>query len=427
MTEISLKELKDLADDNEIDLSARGLTAVPKALPQVPRLTSIDLGSNKITVLPQSLCTMTRLVRLELGSNLLDHLPDNIGALVHLEHLDLYNNQIEELPLSFANLQALRWLDLKKNPLVPELLKAAGNCGSEKECRQAAVSVVAHMKEVAKAHKVQMLKQQKIGEKIQEVKMETKEPAHKNKKKQQKKEEPHAPSKSNGPSNTNQKAKFSQVKEPRREKETPKPATPRRGFLSRMIRFLFKTTLMAIVISGLAATVGILFNCADGGKNIAGSKPLCADLTKLAEFKSPSPRFLTNVRNTYGTVYKGYWARVQPTVAVAQKKWSEFHREFVKSDIGLVVDRYYHKVHAFVVDKTLKFCVAIEKWWESDGRERLGGLVDTAKVTFGVVMEIGKDLFQLTFEALQSFYHRVEMFVGIWSRQGLSKAIEAGL
>lgn len=33
--EISLKELKDLADDNEIDLSARGLTTVPKALPQV--------------------------------------------------------------------------------------------------------------------------------------------------------------------------------------------------------------------------------------------------------------------------------------------------------------------------------------------------------------------------------------------------------
>ncbi|KAK6056624.1 leucine Rich repeat-containing domain protein [Cooperia oncophora] len=95
MTEISLKELKDLADDNEIDLSARGLTAVPKALPQVPRLTHVDLGSNKITVLPPSLCTMTRLVRLELGSNQLDHLPDNIGALVHLEHLDLYNNQIE--------------------------------------------------------------------------------------------------------------------------------------------------------------------------------------------------------------------------------------------------------------------------------------------------------------------------------------------
>ncbi|KHJ79095.1 hypothetical protein OESDEN_21268 [Oesophagostomum dentatum] len=63
MAEISLKELKDLADDNEIDLSARGLTTVPKALPQVPRLTSIDLGSNKITILPTSLCTMTRLVR----------------------------------------------------------------------------------------------------------------------------------------------------------------------------------------------------------------------------------------------------------------------------------------------------------------------------------------------------------------------------
>ncbi|KHJ79094.1 leucine Rich repeat-containing domain protein [Oesophagostomum dentatum] len=137
--------------------------------------------------------------RLELGSNLLDHLPDNIGALVHLEHLDLYNNQIEELPLSFSNLNALKWLDLKKNPLVPDLLKVAGNCGSEKECRQAAVSVVGYMKEMSKAHKEQMLKQQKVNEKIQEVREETKEPTHKNKKKHHNKKDEHpAVAKHNG-------------------------------------------------------------------------------------------------------------------------------------------------------------------------------------------------------------------------------------
>ncbi|KIH65644.1 hypothetical protein ANCDUO_04033 [Ancylostoma duodenale] len=89
-----------------------------QAIKGVPRLTHIDLGSNKITVLPPSLCQMTRL----------------------------------ELPLSFSKLNALKWLDLKKNPLVPDLLKVTGNCGSEKECRQAAVNVVAYMKEMSREH-----------------------------------------------------------------------------------------------------------------------------------------------------------------------------------------------------------------------------------------------------------------------------------
>ncbi|KAK5965710.1 Leucine-rich repeat domain containing protein [Trichostrongylus colubriformis] len=434
MAELSLKELKDLADDNEIDLSARGLTAVPKALPQVPRLTHIDLGSNKITVLPSSLCTITRLVRLELGSNLLDHLPDNIGNLVHLEHLDLYNNQIEELPLSFSNLNALRWLDLKKNPLSPELLKVTGNCGSEKECRQAALNVVSYMKELHKVHNIQMMKQQKVNEKIQEVK-ETKEPTHKSKKKHHNKKDDaaHQAVKNNVPSKANNNAKFSQAREAKKEKEQPKSVRTNRGFFSRMIRFLIQLSFMSVVLAGLAATVGILLNCSDGGKGIPGSKPLCADLSKLAEFKRPSPRFFSNIQKTYGTVFNGYYARVQPTVLAAKKKWNDFHREFVKSDIGLVIDRYYHKIHAFVVDTFLKFVrflqnqrVALEQWWERDGRDRLGGVVDTIHVTVSVVGEIIKDLLQLAFEALQAFYHRVEVFVSNWSARGLSKAIEAG-
>ncbi|XGW13535.1 hypothetical protein V3C99_000114 [Haemonchus contortus] len=435
MTELSLKELKDLADDNEIDLSARGLTAVPKSLPQIPRLTHIDLGSNKITVLPASLCMMTRLVRLELGSNLLDHLPDNIGALVHLEHLDLYNNQIEELPLSFSNLNALRWLDLKKNPLSPELLKVTGNCGSEKECRQAALNVVSYMKELHKVHNIQMLKQQKVHEKIQEVK-EAKEPMHKNKKKHHNRKEDaahQAAAKANGPANVNNKAKFSQAREPKKEREPPKPVRTNRGFFSRMIRFLVKLSLMSVILASLAATVGILLNCADGGKSIPGSKPLCADLAKLTEFKSPSPRFFANIQKTYGTVFNGYYARVQPTVFAVKTKWNEFHREFVKSDIGLVIDRYYHKVHAFIVDTSLSIVrflqtqrVAVEHWWETDGRDRLAGAIDAIYVTATVMTEIIKDLLQLSFEALQAFYHRVEVFVSIWSSRGLAKAIEAG-
>ncbi|KHJ82326.1 hypothetical protein OESDEN_17981, partial [Oesophagostomum dentatum] len=195
------------------------------------------------------------------------------------------------------------------------------------------------MKEMSKAHKEQMLKQQKVNEKIQEVREETKEPTHKNKKKHHNKKDEHpAVAKHNEPTQANNKPKFSQSKESRKENQTAKTVKPQRGFFSRTIRSLIKFTLTFGVIAVLAATVGILLNCADGAKNIKGSKPLCADLTKLSEFKSPSPLFLTNARNTYGTVFNGYYARVQPSIYAVQRKWNEFYREFIKSDIGIAFD-----------------------------------------------------------------------------------------
>ncbi|VDK52512.1 unnamed protein product [Cylicostephanus goldi] len=172
-----------------------------------------------------------------------------------------------------------------------------------------------------------------------------------------------------------------------------------------VIRILFKYTFYLGVLAFLASTVAILLNCADGAKTIKGSKPLCADLTKLSEFKRPSPLFLTNARNTYGTVVHGYWGRVQPSIHALQKKWNEYYREFVKSDIGIAFDRYYHKVHGFIVDsslKTVRFLEAkrreIEKWWEKDGRARFGSFVDTLKVTAGVVYEIAKDIVQIAID-----------------------------
>ncbi|VDM72506.1 unnamed protein product [Strongylus vulgaris] len=68
-----------------------------------------------------------------------------------------------------------------------------------------------------------------------------------------------------------------------------------------------------------------------------------------------------------------------------------------------MVGQYYHIVHGFIVDtflKTVRFLEAkrkaIEQWWEKDGRTQFGGVVDTVKVTAGVIYEIAKDVFQLT-------------------------------
>ncbi|KAJ1346763.1 hypothetical protein KIN20_001660 [Parelaphostrongylus tenuis] len=428
MSELSLKELKDLADDNEIDLSARGLTTVPKALPQVPRLTHVDLGSNKIVELPPSICSMTRLVRLELGSNLLGHLPDNIGALVHLEHFDLYNNQIEELPLSFANLCSLRWLDLKKNPLEPELMKAAGNCGNEKECRQAAVNVVSYMKALSKAHQNEMLQQQKVIEKIHEVKGDTKEHNTQKNKKKHNKKDAHVPAKHNNDLlHTNNKTTSSQQKESKKGKEVARPSKPNRGFFSRMIWSLIKLCSAFVVLGLMAVTAGIVFNCTSFAKAKPENKAICADLTKLSEFKSPSPQFFANIRKAYGDT-------IQSSVSTSQKKWEEFHREFIKSDVGIAVDSFYHKMHAFVVDAVLRAArffeaqrLAFAQWWETDGKDRFAGAVETVEVTFAVLYEIAKDLFHLASEMLQRIYHRSEVFVNVWSNHGLAKAIDSSV
>ncbi|NXU54126.1 LRC59 protein, partial [Turnix velox] len=45
-------------------------------------------------------------------------------------------------------LQNLKWLDLKDNPLDPVLAKVAGDCLDEKQCKQAAVKVLQHMKAI---------------------------------------------------------------------------------------------------------------------------------------------------------------------------------------------------------------------------------------------------------------------------------------
>ena len=81
-------------------------------------------------------------MELDLGKNQLQELPEAFGQLVQLQKLDLYSNQLVSLPLGFWQLKKLKWLDLKDNPhLEPGLLKVAGTCVDEKECKDCAKEV----------------------------------------------------------------------------------------------------------------------------------------------------------------------------------------------------------------------------------------------------------------------------------------------
>ncbi|KAJ7315975.1 hypothetical protein JRQ81_002137 [Phrynocephalus forsythii] len=141
--------LKDKLEGNELDLSLCDLNEVPiKELAALPKATILDLSCNNLTALPSEFCSLTHLVKLDLSKNQLHQLPSDIGRLVNLQHLDLLNNRLVTLPVSFAQLKNLKWLDLKDNPLDPTLAKVAGDCLDEKQCKQAAIRVLQHMRAI---------------------------------------------------------------------------------------------------------------------------------------------------------------------------------------------------------------------------------------------------------------------------------------
>ncbi|PKU36467.1 leucine-rich repeat-containing protein 59 [Limosa lapponica baueri] len=141
--------LKDKLDGNELDLSLCDLNEVPvRELAALPKATILDLSCNNLISLPSDFCSLMHLVKLDLSKNRLQQLPLDFGRLVNLQHLDLLNNRLVTLPVSFAQLKNLKWLDLKDNPLDPVLAKVAGDCLDEKQCKQAAVKVLQHMRAI---------------------------------------------------------------------------------------------------------------------------------------------------------------------------------------------------------------------------------------------------------------------------------------
>lgn len=122
-----------------LDLSNRGLTAIPAEVLANTQLKYLNLSGNRISRIP-AIKTLKSLLHLDLSNNLLTNLPDDVdqlaslktlrvrrnrlgaipsslGRLAQLELLDLSANKIEELPDSIVNLQKLTLLDLSENKL----------------------------------------------------------------------------------------------------------------------------------------------------------------------------------------------------------------------------------------------------------------------------------------------------------------------
>lgn len=90
----------------ELDLSGKGLSALPPELFQLTDLTYLDLHGNQLAALPPEIGQMTGLEVLNLGCNALAALPPEICRLTRLELLVLDGNPIAP-PMSEAAAQGI--------------------------------------------------------------------------------------------------------------------------------------------------------------------------------------------------------------------------------------------------------------------------------------------------------------------------------
>jgi len=100
----------------ELDLSGRGLTAIPSYVFSRTDLERLDLSDNRLTGAPQAeIRHLQRLTFLDLSGNDLTGLPAELGQLKQLEILDVSNNRLTGLPLELGNLTQLRIFDISGN------------------------------------------------------------------------------------------------------------------------------------------------------------------------------------------------------------------------------------------------------------------------------------------------------------------------
>jgi Leucine-rich repeat (LRR) protein len=99
-----------------LDLSGKGLTAIPAEIFSRGDLERLDLSNNKLTGAPSSrIAELKRLKYLDLSENALTGLSAELGRLDMLEVLDVSNNQLTGLPMELGNLTRLKVLDVSGN------------------------------------------------------------------------------------------------------------------------------------------------------------------------------------------------------------------------------------------------------------------------------------------------------------------------
>jgi Leucine-rich repeat (LRR) protein len=95
-----------------LNLSRKGLTAIPAEIATMKTLKDLQLSDNAISGLGMHLFFCNGLKKLDLSSNLISSIPPDISYLFNLEELILRDNRLSTLPGNFSELRNLKILDL---------------------------------------------------------------------------------------------------------------------------------------------------------------------------------------------------------------------------------------------------------------------------------------------------------------------------
>ncbi len=123
ITEIP-ESLSNLTSLTTLYLSNNQITEIPESLSNLTNLTTLYLSNNQITEIPEYLSNLTNLTRLVLSNNQITEIPESLSNLTNLTGLSLSNNQITEIPESLSNLTNLATLNFNNNQIteIPESL-----------------------------------------------------------------------------------------------------------------------------------------------------------------------------------------------------------------------------------------------------------------------------------------------------------------
>lgn len=119
LTSLTLGTLTTSSNQNKIQ-------TIPQEIVQLINLESLNLRCNKIRELPDFLFDLKQLKKLYLWANQLREIPESIGNAKNLEVLGLYNNKLLKLPNAIEKLTRLKDLDVRSNKIreIPNVLKA---------------------------------------------------------------------------------------------------------------------------------------------------------------------------------------------------------------------------------------------------------------------------------------------------------------
>ena len=108
----------------DLDLSYKGLTALPRYTEKLIYLTELNLNHNELTHLPESIGVLVNLLYLFVSNNRLSLLPTSMKNLEKLQQLDLRNNKLKGPFKGIGNLMQLQELYVEGNPLTLQVIKS---------------------------------------------------------------------------------------------------------------------------------------------------------------------------------------------------------------------------------------------------------------------------------------------------------------